>query len=348
MQIGVASLMAKIDIKSAYRLVPVHLHDRIWLRMKWEGSLYVDGMLPFGLRSPPKIFSATSDALEWCIARKGVNHIYHYIDDFIVLGHPGSDSCARSLHTLESECAALGVPLAPLKKVGPTPIIPFLGIEINTTDGLLRLPAYKLLRLIEMVNQWSSRRSCTRRDLESPIGSLQHACKVIPAGRSFMRRAIALLNRAKKPHHHIRLTQEFRADLLWWKAFAPGWNGTSLIINTASQSDHPIILTSDASDWGCRAWWGTEWLQLQWDQQSCAYHINIKELIPVLIAIAIAVWGKFWLGRRVLCNCDNQTVVTALNHRYCREGNIMHLLRCLFFWKLISAATSQQHTSLAA
>ena len=31
----------------------------------------------------------------------------HFIDDFIVLGHPGSDSCARSLHTLESMCAAL-------------------------------------------------------------------------------------------------------------------------------------------------------------------------------------------------------------------------------------------------
>lgn len=41
--------------------------------------------------------------------------------------------------------------------------------------------------------------------------------------------------------------------------------------------------------------------------------------------------GQFWSGRRVLCNCNNQTVVAALNNRYSRESNIMHLLCCLFF-----------------
>ena len=91
--LGKGSLMAKIDIKSAYRLIPVAPKDRLYLGMKWEGKVYIDGMLPFGLRSAPKIFSAVADALEWCVAREGVDIIYHYLDDFTVLGPSSSEEC---------------------------------------------------------------------------------------------------------------------------------------------------------------------------------------------------------------------------------------------------------------
>lgn len=63
-KLGRDSLLAKIDIAHAYRNVPVHPDDRHLLGMLWDGSLYVDTVLPFGLRSAPKIFSAISDSLE--------------------------------------------------------------------------------------------------------------------------------------------------------------------------------------------------------------------------------------------------------------------------------------------
>ena len=56
MQLGVGAKLAKIDIKSAYRLIPVHPADRCYLGMDWKGRIYIDGMLPFGLCSAPKIF----------------------------------------------------------------------------------------------------------------------------------------------------------------------------------------------------------------------------------------------------------------------------------------------------
>ena len=66
-QLGVGTELAKADIKSAYRLVPVHPDDRPLLAMQWEGMVYVDTALPFGLRSAPKIFNALADALEWIV-----------------------------------------------------------------------------------------------------------------------------------------------------------------------------------------------------------------------------------------------------------------------------------------
>ena len=56
--LGPGALMAKIDIRAAYHLVPVHPDDRLLLGFQWRDALYIDGMLPFGRRSAPKIFTA--------------------------------------------------------------------------------------------------------------------------------------------------------------------------------------------------------------------------------------------------------------------------------------------------
>ena len=55
-KMGPGTLLAKIDIKSAYRIIPVHPADRHLLGMSWKGGIYVDTALPFGLRSAPKNF----------------------------------------------------------------------------------------------------------------------------------------------------------------------------------------------------------------------------------------------------------------------------------------------------
>ena len=53
---GAGALLAKVDIQSAYRMVPVHPDDRWLLGTIWENALYIDTALPFGLRSAPQIF----------------------------------------------------------------------------------------------------------------------------------------------------------------------------------------------------------------------------------------------------------------------------------------------------
>ena len=73
MRMGRGTRMAKFDIQSAYRLVPVHSEDRLLLGMKWRDKLYIDTALPFGLRSAPKIFNAVADALQWIIKSRGAH-----------------------------------------------------------------------------------------------------------------------------------------------------------------------------------------------------------------------------------------------------------------------------------
>ena len=64
-RMGPGALLAKVDIQSTYRMLPFHPDDRWLLGMQWEGKLFVQTALPFGLRSAPKLFSAVADALQW-------------------------------------------------------------------------------------------------------------------------------------------------------------------------------------------------------------------------------------------------------------------------------------------
>ena len=328
-QLGKGAQMAKLDIKSAYRLVPVHPQDRYLLGVEWEGAYYVDAALPFGLRSAPKIFTAVADALQWIMTTNGVSFVDHYLDDFITMGPPESETCGRNLAQILTLCRELGVQLAQDKLVGPSHCLTFLGIEVDTRAGTLRLPADKLARLKATLAKWSSRRSCRRRQLESLIGSLQHACRVVRPGRAFMRRMIDLLRMpsATKGHHHIRLNRGFRADLQWWSTFAEHWNGVALFPAAVQPAR---IATSDASgSWGCGAWSGSMWFQFEWPPEARGHHISFKELFAGLLSCAI--WGRCWRGMRVQWLCDNQAAICAVRKRSCRDQAMMHLIRCLFF-----------------
>ena len=66
------ALLAKVDIASAYLVVPVHPDDHRLLGMVWKGDLYMDGVLPFSLRSVPKFFNELADCLLWCMGKHGV------------------------------------------------------------------------------------------------------------------------------------------------------------------------------------------------------------------------------------------------------------------------------------
>ena len=62
-------------------MVPVHPQDQHLLGVQWEGAVYIDKVLPFGLRSAPKIFSAVADAVQWILSNNGIRKGLHYLDD---------------------------------------------------------------------------------------------------------------------------------------------------------------------------------------------------------------------------------------------------------------------------
>ena len=151
LRLGRGAKLAKLDVKNAFRLLPVHPADRPLLGMCWNGRIFVDQTLPFGLRSAPKLFNAVADALQWVMEQRGVSFVIHYLDDFLTCGAPDSDECDRNFQVMLQIFNELGVPYALAKCEGPTTVLIFLGIEIDTVKHELRLPAEKLRRLQETI-----------------------------------------------------------------------------------------------------------------------------------------------------------------------------------------------------
>ena len=103
-----------------------------------------------------------ADTLEWILCHYfDITDCFHYLDD------------------------------SPQQVLGPATILTILGIELDTN---LMHPEEKLEALLEELSQFSrldaAHHTCTKRQLLSLIGKLAFACKVIPAGRIFLRRLI--------------------------------------------------------------------------------------------------------------------------------------------------------------
>ena len=327
-KLGSGALLAKLDLRNAYRVVPVHPDDQPLLGMRWGGSLFLDAALPFGLRSAPKIFSAVADALLWCMYTSGVTSAIHYLDDFLFFGRPDSEDCGRNLAKAVEVCTALGTPVAPHKLEGPLSVLTFLGIEIDTVQGLLRLPEEKLLRLRSVLAEWLTRRSCTKRELLSLIGVLHHAASVVKPGRIFVRRLIDLASTMRVLHFYLRINREARSDILWWASFVDRWNGEGLLSALGRLLPSRSVQTDASGSWGCGAVYGSQWIQLAWPEEWQGQSIAPKEMLPVLAAFT---WGKNWSGSYVKFESDNSTVVAALRSGTYRNPIVMHLLRTLHF-----------------
>ena len=292
--LGRGTLLAKVDVKSTYRIVPIHPEDRPLLGMQWNGHLYIDTCLPFGLRSAPRIFMALADMLEWCTKEQSVAHLFHYLDDYITMGRAGSTECKANMATLLATCSRLGVPVAPEKCEGPTTMMTYLGIEVDTMQMQLRLPEQKMRRVQATVVEWLGCKAGRRRELESLVGLLQHTAKVVHPGCRFVRRIIAVMTTVKDRDRFVRLNAEIRSDLYWWSEFMVSWNGVGMITNPDQAG---VDLESDGSGkWGCGAAWGAQWLQWKWNLTAQQWDISPKELLPILLACVV--WGRRWSGKR--------------------------------------------------
>lgn len=258
--------MAKVDLKSAFTMVPVRQEDWQFLGMKWRGRFNVDTCLPFGLCSAPYLFNQFADALEWILRNNyGLHELIRYLDDYFLAGPPNSTLCDSYLHCFLRVCKLLGFPIAMDKVEGPTTILTFLGLELDSALQQIRLPATKLTEILADLTHWLKCRKTTKRELLSLIGKLAFAARAVPAGRLFLRRLITLSIKARRLHHHLRLNKEARADILWWHSFLPTWNGTAAFLDPETTNAHDLELFTDASGTrGCGAYFQGSWFHYSW------------------------------------------------------------------------------------
>ena len=343
---GLNCLMFKIDIKHAFRVLPIRPSQWILMGSEWNGFYFIDFRLPFGLRSSPCIFNRFADAVCWILQNiYQLSLTIHYSDDYFFIAlHPYV--AHEQFETAIQAFKDLGLPVAIEKTVAPTTQLPFLGIELNSSDMSMSVPEKKKTDLLNILHAWDGRRKCTKTELLSLTGKLQHICKVVRPGRIFLRRLYDLTKNVARGHHHIYLNEGSRADIRWWIDFLPSWSRSTIIPESYQLLNSDLRLFTDASKLGLGGIYEHRWIQAAWPPGMAALNtgnaIDIDYLELFAIYAACATWGHLWKGKRIVIHTDNKPITDVWQAGTSKSSSLMTLVRRTFF----EAANNQFTLSL--
>ena len=178
-KVGRGSFMAKTDLRSAYRVVPVNCLDHDLLGFTWRGKFYYGRCLCMGGSSSYQIFEAVSTALQWIAEHKfGCSHMVHILDDFFFVGE-SYETCVDALLQFLKLCAYTGFPIAEEKTFFPRTSMDFVGISLDSCSMEAKLPVDKVSKCLHLLEEFFGEKSCRLRELQRLLGFLNFCCLVI-------------------------------------------------------------------------------------------------------------------------------------------------------------------------
>ena len=322
---GQGTFMAKTDIDSAFRLIPIHPLDHELLGFTFLNKYYFDACLPMGASSSCAIFEKFSTAIHWIAATHlNIKHMVHILDDFLILGP--KNTCHKNLTEFLLFCSNIGIPIKQEKTVYPCNTITFMGLELDSITMEARLPDDKLVKLQSLLALYKNKRTIKLRELQSMLGLLNFCCQVVVPGRSFMRRLTDLTCKVTNPNHHITLNKESRKDISAWLMFLQHFNGRQLLLDRRWVTSDMLHLHTDASGAiGFGAIFGSKWFNGKWSVAVAPLNITFKEYFPIVVALEV--WGKHFQNRCLVIHSDNMAVVQIINKQTTKEPMVMALVR---------------------
>ena len=331
------TVLAKVDLKDAFKHIPIHPGDWHMMGFIWPDESGVDmhyfsKVLSFGLRSAPSLFDRYARCLPmFCRLEGFTGGLVRYIDDFLIVTD-GVDRCHSELAILVDTCVDAGFTIQPTKVTPPCRVVEFLGIEVDTVNSVLRISDERMAEVKSILSEWSGRRSCSKRQLLKLIGKLAFAARVVRKGRAFLGRLIGLSKKLKYLHYRTKLNVEARRDISWWSQSLASHNGTGIFPPDWSRIGVQHVYT-DASNYGFGASWCNEWFAMSYVAgcgSLASQSINWRELHVAVKALAT--WGHYWSGGLVVFHIDNQATCGVLSKLYTPAPHLMELVRS---WALL-------------
>ena len=344
-------MMSVIDIKSAYRAVPINPEHWTLQGFRWpengEVKMYIDHRMCFGVRTGPYYFNLISNFIHDTMVESHNIRLMNYLDDFLVIGGD-KDSCEAAQAKVIGFIRYLGFHISWHKVTPPSKSVQYLGIIVDSELMELRMPSDKLERLRTLLCKYSDASFIGRKELESLTGLLAHCSQCVRGGRTFCRRLYDLYKyMVNKGAKRAWITDIVREDIKWWKCFATIFNGVSAMNNEVYHED----IYTDASKKGFGAHLGSDWLagtwgtvaDLQMGDTSGHCHIasppisdiydeeNINELELWAVLSSLIRWQDHFKGKSVNVFTDNMQVYHNILSGRSRNVTNMSWIREIFW-----------------
>lgn len=340
---GQGAYMWKRDLSRFYLQLPADPTEFNRICLIWRGLFFFFLGLAFGLRHSGLQGQRVTDAITWILRRLGLEaddekpyQACNYVDDIggVEATKKRAMAAFEKLGWLLSD---LGLGESLKKAEPPTTQITYLGVQFNSEEMTMSVPPDKITEIKAEIGRWVRRTTITKKELQSLLGKFFWVAKVVKYARAFMGRLLAQLRSlaSKKDSHKVKLTDESRKDILWWRTYLDRFNGISMIVN-----DDPIPLTfqqlldspydiyaGDATPTGGGGWHGAEYWseELPDHLKDPQLPIHLKEFWVLIVSAKL--WGDTWTGRCIVLYCDNDSVCDTLVHRKPRDPGLLSLLR---------------------
>ena len=337
----------KLDLSNAFLSFPLHPTAIPYFTFSFDEKLYRFSRMPFGLATAPLVCTQLLSVVVHAL-RGRIHRVIAYLDDFLFICD-SAEALSLALEFAHEVFASFGLVVNSSKTEGPTQVITFLGVELDSVACTTACPPSRLRELESIIDSSLSLHVIRRRQLESLIGKFSFAAQCLPGARPFMRRLLDVLQRCRRRNRAaiVRTDPGFKADLRYWRSHLDSWNGSA---RWRSSLSTPIVVASDASLQG----FGLHLVSVPADIDSSSWPAQLQpgagisgswskdhsllcrdhRLITAceLFAVYAAAWSfrRQLKDRSVLFQIDNQTDVSIINRQSTRSPLLTCILRALF------------------
>ena len=341
---GADLYMAKMDLKYAYKCVPIHKEDWYLLGMQFQDKYFVDTCLPMGLASSCFIFNIISDAINFLATKRGCDKVFSYLDDFLIVGTT-KESVEASLNLILQTCHDIGFPVSEQKTVYPKKNMIFLGLGIDCDTRSFYVPEEKRSKLIQLINSFLVAKKKLVLDFQKLLGKLNFVSTTLIPGKALMGSMFAQLRGilSSDGWKTRRVTNNIKVDLIIWRRFLQECSSKQFKFIFVD-SPFQYCITTDASStvgFGCvfgKYWFQGKWDDLWWSENNIA----LLELYPVYVALRL--WASELSHTVVRIVTDNASVVAMLSDFYSRDRHLNTLLKeCAFLVMSYNIVLQPQH-----
>jgi hypothetical protein len=360
-------VLAKLDIAQAYTQMGMKREEWGLLGFEWEGETYVCVRMPFGLASACRSFEKLATAMEKIMKKVfGIKWVWHYLDDFLVAAI-GTEECKLDLDAAVATLELVGMEVN-FDKVTKVPLAVeiYLGLEVDCIERVVRIPAKRMRVLKRLLEKWTGKVSCTKKQAEVLLGVLNFAAKAIRGGRAHMRRMydtlhgqperdaeeqrmlwedwklqqdeadweeedVKLFPEAKEGSI-IALGVEWHLDLQFWSRLvdeADKMNGVpfEFFAQQASDSFREGFFADADPVLGWGIVFGTRWARGAWEAEEERCEVACKELIAIVKGCEAL--GELLRGQQWKVSCDNVEVVLSVRRGTIKNPSLMGWIRRL-------------------
>lgn len=329
---GPGALFFKLDVKSAFRHIFVHPDSWFLLAFEWEGLIYLEKCLPFGMSLSPQIWDDVSVLLRWILLRKASLRLLpvrltHFVDDFNGTTKPNKKIAARILRLFLATGPPLGVVWELSKTEGPHTKGTFMGLGLDSARMVTDIPSDKLAKAVQLVTTWLAPGWKANLLLgQQLMGFLAFVGRVIRNSRLFSQRLLQWL-REDRPTHKGPVPPAALSDLRWWSLYLP-LAASAVPMTTSTWTSSTFVIRADAStSWGGGAWldygqgsssFQPLWFNKAWStadrllsRRTSAESINYYELLTLLLSVCT--WASTIQHNKLVVLTDSSTATAVLS-----------------------------------